>query len=697
MAVKLGYTVYRHASTPARAPRQVTPKDPSEAQHSPSVLTPGQPCNTRPGIAPVNDSIPSNNPIARPSVTVSTLNGKSGVIDTAITYHSAITRPTGRTYMATQRYSVSQYPVETLLTWVKSGEIAIPEIQRPFVWDSTKVRNLLDSLYKGYPVGYLIAWRNPSVRLKDGSRSSGKRILIDGQQRVTALMAALLSREVLTKDYETVTIRIAFHPGEERFEVSNPAIAKNSAWIPDVAPLFAPETSLVGLSMDYAKRNPQCDPGLISLVLERARKIANNQVGVIELADDLDIETVTEIFIRVNSAGAELSQADFAMSKIAVNETYGGNLLRKAIDYFCHLAVAPEFLPRIEKSDPEFATSDFMRRMKWLKNVNDDLYDPSYTDMLRVAFTSEFRRGRLQDLVALLSGRNFETKEYEEEIAENAFARLKNGIFNFMNQAHFNRLTMIIRSAGFVTSKLIGSQNALNFAYILYLRGRAEGMPAANLERVVRRWYVMSVLLRRYSGAPETTFDFDIRQIDATGLESYCEAVIESELPESFWATLLPREMTTSSAASPYFLVYQAAQAKLGDPGFLSRDITVRDLLLNRADVHHLYPRAYLKDKKGLPRSRYNQIANFALTQSEINIAIGSKAPRKYFGELSDQCRSGPKKYGAINTVTRMRENLRCSCVPESMLDGQIPTFDDFLEERRQLMAQRIRDYFETL
>src|SRR5437867_9684439 len=117
--------------------------------------------------------------------------------------------------MSTQRYSVPPHPVQTLLTWGKSGEIAIPEIQRPFVWESTKVRNLLDSLYQGYPIGYLIAWRNPTVKLKDGTPSAGKRILIDGQQRVTALMAALLGREVRTKDYETVRIRIAFHPGRE--------------------------------------------------------------------------------------------------------------------------------------------------------------------------------------------------------------------------------------------------------------------------------------------------------------------------------------------------------------------------------------------------------------------------------------------------------------------------------------------------
>ncbi len=243
--------------------------------------------------------------------------------------------------MSTQRYSVAPHPIETLLTWVKSGEIAIPEIQRPFVWEPKKVRDLLDSLYRGYPVGYLIAWRNPNVRLKDGTTSAGKRILIDGQQRVTALMASILGIEVLTKDYETIRIKIAFNPLEEKFEVSTPIIAKDPAWIDDIATVFAPDAKMLQLTKRYAKANKGTDEDAIFTVLERLRKIINNHVGIIELAKDLDIEKVTEIFIRVNSAGAELSQADFAMSKIASNDKFGGNTLRKAIDYFCHLGACP--------------------------------------------------------------------------------------------------------------------------------------------------------------------------------------------------------------------------------------------------------------------------------------------------------------------------------------------------------------------
>lgn len=598
--------------------------------------------------------------------------------------------------MSTQRYSVTPHPVETLLTWVKSGEIAIPEIQRPFVWEATKVRNLLDSLYQGYPVGYLIAWRNPTVKLKDGSTSTGKRILIDGQQRVTALMASLLGVEVLTDDYETVQIRIAFNPQEEIFEVANPAIRKNVAWIPDVAKVFEPSTSLFQLVAAYGSANPGCSQDQIFKVIEKLRGIIHNHVGIIELAEDLDIETVTEIFIRVNSAGSPLSQADFAMSKIAVNTTYGGNQLRKAIDYFCHLATAPEFLAKIKKNDKAFVESEFFDKMKWIADVNDDIYDPNYTDMLRVAFTSEFGRGKLQDLVALLSGRNFETKQYEDAIAEASFGKLKQGILAFVNKTHFDRITMILRSAGFVLSGMIGSQNAINFAYILYLRGRREGAPPAQLEKIVRRWFAMSMLRGRYSGSPESTFDFDIRQIDSRGVMAHAEQIITSELPDSFWTGMLPQFLDTSSINSPFFRCYQAAQIKLGDRGFLSRDITVTDLLMNRADVHHVYPKQHLKGG-GLTRGAYNQIANFVIAQSEINIAIGAKAPDLYFGELREQVNGGKTKYGGITDRMEMLANFRMNCVPDRMLDGDVGEYASFLAERRRLMALKIQSWYEML
>jgi hypothetical protein len=595
-----------------------------------------------------------------------------------------------------RKYEPRSLTIESLLGWVKSGEIAIPEIQRPFVWDTTQVRNLLDSLFQGYPIGYLITWKSPDVNLKDGSRSEGKKILIDGQQRITALMAALLGYEVVTKDYRRIRIRIAFNPQKRTFEVANTAIEKDAAWIPDVSVLFDPATRKRKFVNDYCSRNPGCDPDNIDESIDDLLSITTNPIGIIELDSSLDIETVTEIFIRVNSAGVPLSQADFAMSKIAVNETHGGPNLRKAVDYFCHLAVAPDFYSTIERNDTSFAATEYFRKMAWVRKENDDLYDPTYNDMVRVAFTSQFRRGRLQDLVALLSGRNFETKQYQEEIVEDTFTRLHNGVLNFINETHFKRFIMIIRSAGFVDASLIGSQMTLNFAYILYLTLRDKGLDPNEIEGQVRRWFVMSMLTGRYSGSPESTIDLDIRQIDTHGIATYAESTIQGQLSDAFWNVTLPQAMETSSGNSPYFNVYRAAQVKGNDRGFLSRDITVRELIEYKSDVHHIFPRDLLK-KAGATRGQYNQIANYVIAQSEINIQISNKEPSIYFQQVIDQTCGGEQRYGSITDPQELRDNLAMNCIPDGIERMTVADYQAFLGARRKLMAQKIKTYFQGL
>ena len=598
--------------------------------------------------------------------------------------------------MTIQRYSVNQHPIQTLLTWIESEEIAIPEIQRPFVWNAAKVRDFIDSLYFGYPVGYLIAWRNPSIRLKDGSESAGKRVLIDGQQRVTALLAAMLGRQIVDKNYRKVRIAIAFHPGDERFEVTNPAIRRDRAWLSDIATLFAPGTKILRVVDAYCEANAETNRDDIFERIERLRGILNNSLGLIELNADLDVETVSEIFVRINSQGVPLNAADFAMSKMAANERYSGHQLRKCIDYFCHLAVAPEAYADLA-SDSEFAGTKYFRAMEWLKSEKEDLYDPSYTDMLRVAFTSEFGRGRLDDLVALLSGRNFETREFEETIAEDSFRRLEAAVLRFMNETNFKRFVMILRSAGFVSASMIRSQNTVNFAYILYLTLRARHTSPAHIETLVRRWFVMSVLTGRYTGSPETAFAVDMRNIAGQSASEYLNTVERAELSDAFWDVGLPQQMDTSVASSPYFNVFLASQVKANDKGFLSSDHTVQTLLEGASHVHHVFPRNYLKTH-GLPRSRYNQIANYVVMQGEINIAIGDNPPATYFGALRRQCGNGEARYGGITDADVLRENLATHCIPEGMDEaGEVGDYTEFLQQRRLLMAGKIRDYYRSL
>ena len=598
--------------------------------------------------------------------------------------------------MDIQKYNVNQHLIETLLAWVKGGEIAIPEIQRPFVWQSSKVRDLMDSLYQGFPIGYVITWRNPNIKLKDGSSSEGKKILIDGQQRVTALTAAILGDHVINKDYQRIRIKIAFNPIEEKFEVQTPVILKDKQWIPDISEVLSGQHNSFTFINSYIKNNPEAEEEKIVDAITKLFNLTKKQIGLIDLAAELDIETVTDIFIRINSQGVVLSQADFAMSKIASNEVYGGQTLRKAIDYFCHLAIAPEFYQFIADNDTDFSGTEYFQKMSWLKNENDDLYDPSYTDMLRVAFTTEFNRGKMSDLVSLLSGRNFETRTFEDTIAENSYSKLKQGVFNFMNETNFKRFVMIIKSTGFIDSKMIRSQNTLNFAYIVYLKLRAKETDQGLIETYVRKWFVYSILTGRYSGSPESMFDFDIKQIENKTFGEYLKEKEDGELSDAFWNVNLVQRLDTSVASSPFFNVYLASQVKNNDRGFLSKEISVNNLILHRGDIHHIFPRNYLK-KAGLTRSKYNQIANYVYMQQEVNIKVGNKAPNIYFEEVKDQCEGGALKYGAISDRNDLKNNLDENCIPDSIFEMTIDNYQDFLNLRRRLMAKKIKEYYYSL
>lgn len=594
-----------------------------------------------------------------------------------------------------QKYQVNQYLIEFLLASVKTEEIAIPEIQRPFVWDSSKVRDLLDSLYNGYPIGYIITWKNPNVRLKDGKVSDGKKILIDGQQRVTALTAGILGYEVVDKTYRKIRIKISFNPQTEKFEVQNPAIVKDKTWIADISEVM--NNNSYALVNQYKENNPDCDEAKIVQAITNLLDIPKKQVGVIDLTSELDIDTVTEIFIRINSKGVVLSQADFAMSKIASDHLYGGNELRKLIDYFCHLAVAPEFYAHIVENDKDFASKDVFNKIAWLKNEKDDLYDPDYNDLLRVAFTSTFNRGKLQDLVSLLSGRDFENRTYEEDIMESSFEKLKEGVLNFVSETNFKRFLMIVRSAGFVSPKLLRSQNVLNFAYILYLKLQEQGVNSNDIGKYVRKWVVLSMLTGRYSSSPESSFDFDIKQLNEKPFEQFLKEVEDGELSDAFWNALLPQRLDTSVASSPYFHVYLASQSKLKDRGFLSSDILTGDLITHRGDIHHLFPKDYLV-KSGMDnRNEYNQVANYVYMQTEINIRVGNKSPKEYFSKIVEDMQNGNTALTGLTTREDLEKNLLENCVPLSIMNMEVRDYDTFLDERRKMMSKKIEEYYKGL
>ena len=421
-------------------------------------------------------------------------------------------------------------------------------------------------------------------------------------------------------------------------------------------------------------------------------------IGRIELGSMLDIETVTEIFVRINSAGVILSQADFAMSKISVNEKYEGNDIRKTIDYFCHFAKTPVDYENIKNNDIAFSQKDIFNKITWIKDKNEELYLPNYVDVLRVAFTYKFRRGKLQDLVSLLSGRDFETREYREDIVEESYNKLYEGVRQFVSQTNFERYVMILKSAGIIDESLVRSQNVINFGYILYLLLREKDIAPDLIEKLVRRWVIMSIITQRYTSSPESQFDLDIRRLnEAEDIVLYIKDEEERELNETFWDNILVERFNTSVASSPYWKTYLIAQIKLNDRAFLSRDITVKTLIEGRGDVHHIFPKDYLQKNGKDNRTIYNQIANFAMLQSEINIQISNKSPYDYMKEVKEQCNGANHVYGAIESMDDLKYNMEENCIPQNFVDMKIDDYEEFLKQRRILMAAKLKKYYYSL
>ena len=596
------------------------------------------------------------------------------------------------------QFDVSNSSIESILGWIKSGEVAIPEIQRPFVWDSTKVRDLMDSLYRGFPIGYIVLWKNPDVRLKDGSISTGKKIMIDGQQRITALQAAIAGLPVVDSNYQKKRILISFNPTTETFEVFNTAIARDSRWIPDIAAVFKPDFNTFDFIVNYCIMNELAgSESKISNVLTKLLSIKNIQIGRIDLSDKLSIDEVTDIFIRINSQGVVLSQADFAMSKISSDDKYGGNDTRKMIDYFCHLMQKPSDSDAILANDPSFSSSDVWQKIRWVINEQEDIYVPSYTDVLRVSFTHKFRRGKIADLVSLLSGRNFETRENIESIAADSFALLRKGVEAFINETNFKRFLMIVQSAGIIDASLVRSKNALNFGYILYLSLKDLNVNANVIESVVRRWIILSMLTGRYSGSPESSMDYDVKRFTSLDPEEYISSTEAGELSDAFWTNILVNRLDTAVASSPYFNIYLMAQVKKNARGFLSKQITIQSLIEQRGDIHHIFPKKYLI-RNGISNKRdYNQIANYTYTQSEINIRIADKAPNVYMGDMAQQIAGEANHYGGIEDIDDLKTNLAENCVPEELSDMDFTNYREFLAKRRVMIAEYIRDYYNNL
>lgn len=611
--------------------------------------------------------------------------------------------------MQGEKFTTYPLSISAILGLIKANDIAIPEIQRPFVWKNKQVRDLMDSLYKGYPVGYIILWKNPNVKLKDGTISAGKKVLIDGQQRVTALMTALAGQNIINEDYKTTRIKIAFDPfaaltGDDEaeiFAVQTPAHIKSSRWIPDIAEIFSDDFSRFKFINNYCAANPDMKDESLDFIISKLKGLVNQSIGIIELSDSLQIDIVTDIFVRINSKGTTLNQGDFVMSKIAADEDHGGNTLRKIIDYFSHLTVEPAYYDYMVTHDLDFCSKEnglYKEKLKWLRNDTESIYDPTCDDVIRVAFMHKFQRSKLADLVSLLSGRNFETRDYNVEIIDNTYEEMYKGVLNVISEHNFKQFMIAMKSAGFISRKLINSIMAVDFAYTLYLiLKESKEVSVSEIKHYVQKWYVLSVLTGRYTTSPESSFYKDLKSIKENGVVATLQAIEDATLSETFWNVQLVQNLESTSTINPTYQIYLAAQVYFNDTSLLSNNIGVKELIDLGGDVHHIFPKQYLKEQ-GFEKNQYNQNANYVYLDRPVNESIGKLPPYEYFSAAKRQCSEDvTKPIGSINDIDLLDSNMTMNCIPKDIFNMDSESYYRFLQERRMLMAHKIKEYYYNL
>jgi hypothetical protein len=584
--------------------------------------------------------------------------------------------------MASTLYKETTYRVSLLTESIGRGEIALPDIQRPFVWPATKVRDLFDSMYKGFPVGYLLFWETGA---EVGARQIGveakqavpRLLIVDGQQRLTSLYAVMTASSVVRDDYTQAQLRIAFRPADGTFAVADAAIEKDPEFIANISALWQPggkrATTKLYLSRLAARREvSDGDEERLEEAIDRLYDLQHYPFTVVELSSSADEEQVADIFVRINSEGVTLIQADFILTLMSVFWEKG----RRELEEFCRACK----LPSLSGASP----------FNWF-------IQPKPPQLLRATVAVAFRRAVLKHVYTALRGRDLETGRPSPERRDAQFAKLAESQQQVLNLTHWHEFLQCLERAGFRGEKMISSDSAIIFSYALWVIGRVDyHVPVDRLRELIARWFFMAHTTARYSGSFETQVERDLGQFadialgDAVGFAAALTKIVDDRLSGDFWRIALPNELASSASKSPALLAYIAALNILDADALLSTG-KVRSRLdpaitaKKGIERHHLFPRAYLRKSGVTDTKQINQIANMALVEWNDNIAISDDPPAVYW----------PAQLAAKRLPEPVvADQVRWHALPEGWTT--MP-YAEFLVRRRQLMAEVTRQAFEKL
>lgn len=578
--------------------------------------------------------------------------------------------------------------VADILSDVKNGRVGLPDLQRPFVWQDNKVRELLDSMMKGYPIGYIMLWASPddyenTVHIGKNEKiyKRPNDLVIDGQQRLTALLAAMYGVTIMDKNYKERAIRISFNPLTREFAVWTPAFEKNPEWISEISQVFAAdeEHNISKFRKAYIKivnegRAKNNEEELTEDEEDRIEENINDLLNLgiyslptLKINSKANEENVADIFVRVNSGGQNLTEKNFIETLIAVYD----NAVHDKINKFC-----------ADSRIPANGTS-----------FNQILQvDPSH--LIRMSVGVGFRRARLRYVYMLLRGKNLKTGEITQNIREENLKIFKESLDMVTNLNNWHAFMNLFASAGYLKGSFVASSNAVVFSYVLYLIGKYDyKVSSVELQKILSKWIFMSTITGFYTGSTESQVEkqfADLRDVhNADEFVVYLDSVIANRFTDDYFEYSLPSELNSSSATSPAWYGYIAAINVLGTPMLFSTAPLSQYFILgtsgdkNSIDKHHIFPKNYL-GKIGYNNDRdRNQIANFTYLDYATNIDISDAPPTEYVSRYRDKL--GEEGYKLACKQNALPENFEQLSYPE------------FLIKRRILMAQIVKKAYDKL
>ena len=592
-------------------------------------------------------------------------------------------------YIMQELFSNVSLTVNHLIEKIDTGELGLPELQRPFIWKNTKVRDLLDSMMRGYPIGYLILWECPTQDKKKliGTEThcfdTPKEVIIDGQQRLTSLYAVMKRKKVIDSKFAEKSITISYCPLQNKFEVGSSATKKDPEWIYDISDIFT-NSNMRKYINDFIEKLQIYRTSNNNALTEDEEKIIDEHIHtllhlkehtlpVCYIKSTAEEEDVSEIFVRVNSGGISLKQKDFILTLLSLYWEEG----RKKIEQFSKDSAVPT---------KENATS------------YNPITEVTPQDIVRVVMAYAFDRARLKYGYKLLRGADFDKHGFiDKDLRQQRFSVLETKLTDVLNVSTWHEFLKAIMQAGYLSGELILSNNAIYCTYALYLIAKHRFNASHNENmHLTALWFFYATLSSLYVGSFESTVESHLNRIkDLTSLNEYKDFIrskIESDLTKDYFKiTLLgSKGLEVSGKGNNAWNAYVASLNIIGTRVLFSKsNLSVSKLFDpsvhgNRKSLekHHLFPKAYLKTL-GFTDGKINQMANYALIDWKDNMKILDKNPAEYYPMIC-------KGKNSLEIFKIEDENA----LPHGW--EKMP-YEDFLIERRKLMSAKIKQAYELL